>query len=265
MKSLDFLEQVDHNRKAAIYAAAHDGKMRNFAYHEGLGECRETFSRLLYTVQEGEFGVILTPDAACLAIETSPAWMEAFIQAVKEHEVLIGDHGHELVYDLREEEDEARFRGLSSPDEYELERNAPRPLVDAIAQSPFAAASLESGQNWFLVTRIEGKAPDDLIYSLSSGARGQAVDVFGLGRWKELLDILAPYGITEEGGWCPVPPERKDWLIRTQHQEDAMGAQTAAAMKPYRASLTKGAQVSVILPGSGRVRGKQRRRRGGRN
>ncbi len=89
--------------------------------------------------------------------------------------------------------------------------------------------------------------------------------VFGLGRWKELLDILAPYGITEEGGWCPVPPERKDWLIRTQHQEDAMAAQTAAAMKPHRASLTKGAQVSVILPGSGRVRGKQRRRRGGRN
>ena len=115
MKSLACLEQADHTRKAAIYAAAHDGKMRNFAYHEELGECRETFSRLLVAVQEGEIGVILTPDAACLAIETSPGWMEAFIQAVKEHEVLIGDHGHDLVYDLREEEDEARFRGLSSP------------------------------------------------------------------------------------------------------------------------------------------------------
>ena len=157
MKSLAYLEQADHTRKAAIYAAAHDGKMRNFAYHEELGECRETFSRLLYAVQEGEFEVILTPDAACLAIETSPGWMEAFIQAVKEHQVLIGDHGHELVYDLREEEDEARFRGLSSPDEYERERNAPRPLVDAIAQSPFAAAYIERDENWFLVTRLEAR------------------------------------------------------------------------------------------------------------
>jgi hypothetical protein len=114
MKSLDFLEQVDHNRKAAIYAAAHDGKMRNFAYHEGLGECRETFSQLVQGVQIGEIGVIMTPDAACLSIETSPGWMEAFIQAVKQHEVLISDHGHDLVYALRDEEDEAQFRDLYS-------------------------------------------------------------------------------------------------------------------------------------------------------
>ena len=116
-----------------------------------------------------------------------------------------------------------------------------------------------------LVTRIEGKSPDDLIYSLSSGARGQAVDVFGLGRWKELLDILAPYGITEEGGWCPVPPERKDWLSRTQQQEDAMAAQSADAMEPHRASLPKGAHVRVILPVRGKSRGKRRRKQGGRN
>ena len=170
MKSLDFLEQVDHNRKAAIYAAAHDGKMRNFAYHEGLGECRETFSRLLQAVQEGEIGVILTPDAACLAIETSPGCMEAFIQVVKQHEVLIGDHSHDLVYDLR-----------------------------------------------------------------------------------------------EEGGWCPVPPERRDWLSRAQQQEDAMAAQSAAAMKPHRASLPKGAHLRVILPGSGEARDNKGRKRGGRN
>src|SRR2546428_3136536 len=155
MKSLAFLAQADHSRKAAMYAAAHDGKLRNFAYHEGLGECRETFSRLLHAVQEGEIGVILTPDATCLAIETSPGWMEAFIQAVKQHEVLIGDHSHDLVYDLREEEDEARFRVLSPQGEYEQARSAPRPLVDAIAQSPFAAAYIERGENWFLVTRFE--------------------------------------------------------------------------------------------------------------
>src|SRR5205814_7425883 len=71
MKSLSFLERVDHNRKAAIYAAADDGKLRNFAYHEELGECRETFSRLLGAVQEGEIGMIMTPDAASLTIETS--------------------------------------------------------------------------------------------------------------------------------------------------------------------------------------------------
>jgi len=81
-----------------------------------------------------------------------------------------------------------------------------------------------------------------------------------LGRWKELLDALAPYGITEEGGWCPVPPERKDWLSRMQQQEDAMAAQTAAAMKPHLGSLPKGAQVRVILPGRGKARGKKRRR-----
>ena len=159
MKSMAFLEQADHNRKAAIYAAEHDGKLRNFAYHEQLGECRETFSRLLHAVQEGEIGVILTPDAACLAIETSPGWMEALIQAVKQHEVLIGDHRNDLVYDLRDEEDEAQFRALSQPEEYEMERSAPRPLVDAIAQSPFAAAYIEQGENWFLVTRLEGTDP----------------------------------------------------------------------------------------------------------
>jgi hypothetical protein len=265
MKSLAYLEQADHTRKAAIYAAAQDGKLRNFAYHEELGECRETFSRLLYAVQEEEFGVILTPDAACLAIETSPGWMEAFIQAVKEHQVLFGDHGHELVYDLREEEDETRFRGLSSPDEYELERNAPRPLVDAIAQSPFAAAYIERDENWFMVTRLEGRGPDTSMYCLSSGAIGQDVDMFALGHWKELLGILDPYGMSEAGGWCPVQPERRDWLSRTQQQEDAMAAQSADAMEPHRASLPKGAHMRVILPENGRARSKKSRKRGGRS
>ena len=265
MKSLDMLKQVDHSRKAAIYAAGHDGKLRNFAYTEELGECRETFSRLLGAVQEGEIGVILTPDAACLAIETSPGWMEAFILAVKEHEVLIGDHSHGLVYDLREEEDEAQFRDLYPQGEYERERSKPRPLADAIAQSPFAAAYLERGENWFLLSRLEGERPHTATYSLSSGAIGKDVDMFGMGRWKEMLDVLAPYGITEQEGWCPVPPERKDWLSRTQQQEDAMAAQTADAMKPHRASLHKGAQVRVILKGRGKARGKQRRKRGGRN
>ena len=265
MKSLAFLEQADHNRKAAIYAAAHDGKLRNFVYHEELGECRETFSRLLQDVQKGEIRVILTPDAACLAIETSPGWMEAFIQAVKQHAVLIGDHSHGLVYDLREEEDEAQFRGLSPQGEYERERSAPRPLVNAIAQSPFAAAYIERGVNWFLVTRFEGKDLDAPIYSLSSGARGKDVDMFGLGRWKELLDVLAPYGISEQDGWCPVPPERRYWLTRTQQQEEAMAAQTADAMKPHRLSLPKGAHLRVILPGSGKARGNKSRKRGGTN
>ncbi len=266
MKSLAFLEQVERERKAAIYAAEHDGKMRNFAYHEELGECRETFSRLVQEVQKGEIGVIMTPDAACLSIETSSGWMEAFIQAVKQHEVLIGDHGHDLVYDLRDEEDEAQFRGLYPQGEYEKARSAPRPLVDAIAQSPFAAASLEKGENWFLVTRIEGKDPDAPIYSLSSGAKGKDVDMLGVGRWKEILDALAPYGIAGEGGWCPVPPERKGWLSHTQQQEDAMAEQTAAALQPHWGSLPKGArQVRVILPGGGKARGKKRRKRGGRN
>ena len=173
MKSLDMLKQVDHSRKAAIYAAGHDGKLRNFAYTEELGECRETFSRLLYAVQDGEIGVILTPDAASLGIETAPGWMEAFIQAIKQRAVLIGDHGHDLVYDLREEEDEARFRALFSPEGYERERLAPRPLAHAIAQSPFVAAYLEHGENWFLVTRLDGQDADTAIYVLSSGALGQ--------------------------------------------------------------------------------------------
>ena len=264
MKSLDFLKHVDHSRKAAVYAAAHDGKLRNFAYTEELGECRETFSRLLHAVQEGEIGVILTHDAACLAIETSPGWMEAFIQPVTEHGVLIGDHGHDLVYDLREAEDGARFRALFSPEEYERARSAPRPLVAAIAQSPFSAAYIEREENWFLVTRLEGKDADTSIYGLSSGAIGQDVDMFGLGRWKELLDIIAPYGISEEGGWCPLLPERRDWLSRTQQQEDAMAVQAGAAMEPHRASLPKGAHVRVNLPGSGHARGKHIRKRRGR-
>ena len=59
-----------------------------------------------------------------------------------------------------------------------------------------------------LYTRLEGRNPDSPIYSLSSGSIGQDVDMFGLGPWKEILDVLAPYGISEKGGWCPVPPER---------------------------------------------------------
>src|SRR5437870_13179836 len=90
MKSLAFLEQVDHTHKAAIYAAEHDGKVRNFAYHEELGECRETFARLLEDVQKGEIGVILTPDAACLAIETSPGWVEAFPDGSPSRRRIIG-------------------------------------------------------------------------------------------------------------------------------------------------------------------------------
>ena len=115
-----------------------------------------------------------------------------------------------------------------------------------------------------LYTRLEGKDADAPIYSLSSGAIGQAVDMLMLGHWKELLDLLAPYGITEEEGWCPVPPERKDWLSRTRQQEDAMAAQSAAAMEPHRGSLPKGAHVRVILPGSGKARNKKSRKRGGR-
>jgi hypothetical protein len=265
MKNLAFLEHVDHNRKAAIYAAQHDGKLRNFAYAEELGECRETFARLVQDVQEGGIGVILTPDATCLSIETSPGWMEALIQVVKQHNVLIGDHSHDLVYDLRAEEDEAQFRGLYPEGEYERARSAPRPLLDALAQSPFAAAYLEREENWFLLTRLEGGDPHAAIYSLSSGALGRDVDLFGLGRWKEMLDILAPYGITEQEGWCPVHAERKDWLDRTQRQEDAMARQTTAAMQSQRDSLPRGAHVRVILPGSGKARGKKRRKRGGKN
>ena len=264
MKNLDMLQQVDRSRKAAIYAAAHDGKLRNFAYTEELGECRETFARLLYAVQEGEIGVILTPDAAGLGIETSPRWMEAFIQAVKQRAVLIGDHGGDLVYDLREQEDEVRFRALFSPQDYERERLAPRPLAAAIAQSPFVAAYLEHGENWFLITRLEGQDADTAIYVLSSGALGQDVDLFGMGRWQEILEILSPYGISGKDGWRPVPPERRDWLSRTQQQEDAMAAQAGAALEPHRASLPQGAHVRVIVPGSGKARSKQRRKRGGR-
>ncbi len=266
MKSLAFLEQMAHDRKAAIYAAEHDGKMRHFAYHEGLGECREAFSQLLQDVQRGEIGVVMTPDAACLSIETSPDWMEAFIQAVKQHGVLIGDHGHDLVYDLRDEDDEAQFRDLYPQGEYERARNGPRPLVDAITQSPFAAASIERGENWFLVTEVEKKAQGTPIYCLSSGARGKDADMWGMGPLKDLLNTLALYGITEGDGWSPVHAERKGWLSLIQQQEDAMAAQTAAALRPHWGSLPKGArQVSVILPGRGKARGKQRGKRGGRN
>jgi hypothetical protein len=265
MKSLAFLQHVAHDRKAAIYAAEHDGKMRNFAYHEGLGECRETFSRLLGDVQKGEIGVVMTPDAACLSIETSPAWMEAFIQAVKQHEVLIGDHSHDLVYDLRDEEHAARFRDLYPQGEYERARSWPRPLVDAIAQSPFAAASLERGENWFLVTEVEKEAQGTPVYCLSSGACGKGADMWGMGPLNDLLDTLALYGITGGDGWSPVHAERKGWLSRIQQQEEAMAAQTAAALQPHRGSLPKGArQVSVILPGRGKARGKHRGKQGGR-
>ena len=265
MKSLAFLAQVDHTRKVAIYAAAHDGKMRNFAYHDELGECRETFSCLLQDVQRGGIGVVMTPDAACLSIETSPGWMEAFIQAVKQHNVLIGDHRHGLVYDLRDEEDEAQFRELYPPGEYEQARSAPRSLVDALAHSPFAAALIERGENWFLITDMERKAQAPSVYCLASGARGKDVDMWGMGSLKELLDTLAPYGITAGDGWSPVHTERKDWLSRMHQQEDAMAEQTTAALRQQGEALPQGAQVRVILRGRGKMRSKQRRKRGGGN
>ena len=115
-----------------------------------------------------------------------------------------------------------------------------------------------------LYTRFEGKEQDAPIYSLSSGAIGQDVDMLALGHWKELLDVLAPYGINEQGGWCPVQSERRGWLMRTQQQEEAMAAQSASAMEPHRASLPQGAHVRVILPNSGQARREQSRKRRGR-
>ena len=207
----------------------------------------------------------MTPDAACLSIETSPEWMEMLIQVVKQHGVLIGDHEHDLVYDLRDEDDEAQFRGLYSQEGYEKERTASRPLVDAIAQSPFASALIEKGENWFLVTRIEEKDPDIAMYSLSSGAKGKEVDMWGMGPLKDLLDTLAPYGVTSVDSWSPVHMERKDWLTRTQQQEDAMVEQTAPTMKPQWGSLPQdGSHVRVILPGAegaGQEKEKMRRNR----
>src|SRR5260370_34740223 len=123
--------------------------------------------------------------------------MEAFIRVVKQHKVLIGDHGHDLVYDLRDEEDEAQFRDLYPQGEYEKSSSAPRSLADAIAQSPFAAALIERGEDWFLVTDIEKKAQDSPVYCLSSGARGKGADMWEMGPLKDLLDTLVPYGITE--------------------------------------------------------------------
>src|SRR5258708_12940611 len=130
--------------------------------------------------------------------------MEAFIQAVKQHEVLIGDHSHDLVYDLRDEEDEAQFRDLCPQGEYERARSGLRPLVDAIAQSPFAAASIERGENWFMVTDVEKKAQDTPIYCLSSGARGKNAEMWGMGPLKYLLDTLAPSSIPYDNYWSPV-------------------------------------------------------------
>lgn len=260
MKSLAFLEQVDHKRKLAIYAAEQDGKMRNFAYQEDLGECRETFARLFQDVQKGEIGIIMTHDAACLSVETSPGWMEAFIQAIRQHKILIGDHSHDLVYDLCDDDDEAQFRDLYSQDEYEKARHEPRALVAAIAQSPFTAASIEKDENWFLVTEIGKKDKDAPIYSFSSGARGKDADMWGMSPLKELLDTLSSYGITEEGGWSPVHVERKSWLSRIQQQEDKMAEQATAAMKPHRGSLPKEAQVRVVLGGRSKTRGKKRRK-----
>lgn len=115
-----------------------------------------------------------------------------------------------------------------------------------------------------LYTRLQGQDADTAIYVLSSGALGQEVDMFGMGRWKEILDLLAPYGISHEGGWRPVPPERRDWLSRTQKQEDAMAAQAGAAMELHRGSLPQGAHVSVILPRSGKARANKSRKRKGR-
>ena len=70
--------------------------------------------------------------------------------------------------------------------------------------------------------------------------------------------------IRMEGGWRPVPPERRDWLSRTQQQEDAMAARAGAAMEPRRGSLPQGAHVRVIVPGSGTTRNDKSRKRRGR-
>lgn len=173
MKSLAFLEQVDHERKVAIYVAEQDGKMRNFAYKE---------------------------------------------------------------------------------------RNEPRALIAAVAQSPFSAASIEKGENWFLMSEVGEKDKDTSIYSLSSGAKGKDTDMWGMGPLKDLLDTLSSYGITEEGGWFPVHVERKGWLSRIQQQEDKMAEQATTAMKPHRGSLPKEAQVRVVLGSRSKTRGKKRRK-----
>jgi hypothetical protein len=43
MKRLALLKHLAHDRKAAIYTAAHDGKLRNFVYHESLASAVRRF------------------------------------------------------------------------------------------------------------------------------------------------------------------------------------------------------------------------------
>jgi len=178
MKSLAFLEQVDRNRKVAIYAAAHDGKMRNFAYREGHGECRETFSRLVHDVQTGEIGVVMTPDTACLSVETSPGWMEAFIQTVKQHNVLIGDHSHDLVYDLCHEEDEVRFRSLYPRGEYEKARSAPAhsSMRSPRAPSPPRSKRERTG-SWSRASRESTRTHPSIVFP--AGQKGKMWTCWG--------------------------------------------------------------------------------------
>lgn len=179
MKSLAFLEHVAHDRKVAIYGAEHDGKTRNFAYHEELGECRETFSRLLQDLQKGEIGVVMTPDTACLSVETSPGWMETFIQTVKQHTVLIGDHSHDLVYDLCDEEDEARFRSLYPRGEYEKARSAPRPLVDASPRAPSSPprSKRERTGSWSRASRERTRTHPSIVFP--AGQKGKMWTCWG--------------------------------------------------------------------------------------
>lgn len=230
MKNAEFLKTLDHDRKAAIYAAADDGKIRNFVYHPEYGECRETFSRLFTDVQKGDVDVIVTSGVESLFIETSPGWLDALIQTAKKQEVYIAETSLDLVYDLRDPDDEVQFRKGYDGEEYEKARHAPRPLEAAIAQSRFLSGYIEKDENWFLVTCVDNKKLGQPIYCMSSGAIGESVDMFSLGPMKEILNTLALYGIQEVQGWRSIFPEQEDWIKRIQKQEDAMAKQASSAL-----------------------------------
>src|SRR2546421_9032308 len=166
--------------------------------------------------------------------------------------------------------DHADTQGGQGPSKGQNDRDTGEPCAMKVARTVRGGAVRKGLHKQYLAcrllyTRLEGQDADTAIYALSSGAIGQDVDLFGLGRWKEILDLLAPYGISHEGGWRPVPSQRRDWLSRTQKREDAMAARAGAAMEPRRGSLPQGAHVRVIVPESGQARNnKSRKRRGGR-
>jgi hypothetical protein len=99
-------------KRAVGYTVDLSAGMHHYTFVDGVGECRANFARLVESMGQATFDVVIASKAEYLFVDTSPMWMEKFIATAQRNHITVAaaDTGRE--YDLTNPQDEADFRAL---------------------------------------------------------------------------------------------------------------------------------------------------------